>query len=509
MRKSFLLLLFCLFFLSGCSEKNAQKVVHFGLSTDLQSLDVSQLSDGSSIYIADSVQEGLTRIDSKNQAQPALASSITASQDGLTYNIKLRPHLKWSNGDNLTAPDFIASWKRTLVFQPLVELKSYKAVSKDKIEIKLNHADPYFKYVLSMTNMMPINQKMLAKYGKQYGTTSEKTAYIGPFMFSKSQPWTGTNNQFSLVKNPNYWDKSAVKSSEISFQRINNTETGVQLFKEGKLDYTELDSPELAAAYKKTASYTIFPESGTVFFRYNASGKVPATANTNIRKALNLATNRQALIGLAAPTASLAKSFLPAGVATDKNGNDFSKDAVQDYHYNPTEAKELWLKGLKELHLSQVNLTLEASGDKSSRKAMITYLQTAWQELLPGLTITLKSPSSEETMADIHNKNYDIVLDSWFAGYPDPSTFYQIFDSSNLFNSFKSKAYDATIKAATVAKTPQERDSAYLNCESILYQQALINPIYCPSTVALVNPRLTGFDYYSTIGWNIKGIYLK
>lgn len=149
----------------------------------------------------------------------------------------------------------------------------------------------------------PLDQKVVDKYGKQYGTSSDKTVYNGPFMFKSDKAWTGTNKNFSIYANPNYYDKSAVKSKQIDFQVISNANTGAQLYKQGKLDFTLLSTTDLINANKKTEGYTVFKQARTDYIEYNQSGKnasspdaQKALANQDIRQALNLATNRAEVV---------------------------------------------------------------------------------------------------------------------------------------------------------------------------------------------------------------------
>jgi len=328
----------------GSSKESQDKTIKFSIPTDVASLDSTILTDQYSYTIAGNVEEGLTRVDAKGDAALALAKAIDVSKDGLTYKITLRDHLKWSNGDKLTAKDFVYAWQRAvnpktgseyayllgalsnaneiIAGKATVDKLGVKADSETSLTVTLAQPTPYFKFLLSQAVYYPLDEKVVEKYGKQYGTSSDKTVYNGPYMFKSDKGWTGTNKTFSIYANPNYYDKGSVKSKQIDFQVISNANTGAQLYKQGKLDFTFLPTTDLIDANEKTKGYTVFKQARTDYIEYNQSGKnasspeaQKALANQNIREALNLATNREGVIKTALPGSTVAKSFTPAGMS--------------------------------------------------------------------------------------------------------------------------------------------------------------------------------------------------
>ena len=368
----------------------------------------------------------------------------------------------------------------------------------------------------------PLDQKVVDKYGKQYGTSSDKTVYNGPFMFKSDKGWTGTNKTFSIYANPNYYDKSAVKSKQIDFQVISNANTGAQLYKQGKLDFTLLSTTDLINANKKTKGYTVFKQARTDYIEYNQSGKnasspdaQKALANQNIREALNLATNRAGVVKTALPGSTVATSFTPVGMSKTSTGEDFATYAKQDYRYDPTKAKDLWEKGLKELGLTKLTLTLEAAGDLVPSEATANFLQTAYQQNLPGLTVNLKLVPFKQRLNDAQNGNFDMVLSGWGGDYAEPSTFLQLFTTGQSYNDgkFSSKTYDDAFKAATTTPDvlePAKVDEHYKTAETALYQGSYINPVVFQANPALMNPKITGLEFHSTgLAYDLKSAYVK
>ena len=173
----------------ACGTKTSeQKNIKFSIPTDVASLDTTILTDQYSYDVAGNVEEGLTRVDSKGNAALALAKSIDVSKDGLTYTVTLRDNLKWSNGDRLTAKDFVYSWKRAVdpktgseyaylmgavsgandIISGKSSLDSLgiKAESDTEFTVTLAQPTPYFKFLLSEPVYYPLDQKVVDKYGK-------------------------------------------------------------------------------------------------------------------------------------------------------------------------------------------------------------------------------------------------------------------------------------------------------------------------------------------------------
>jgi oligopeptide transport system substrate-binding protein len=528
----------------GSSKESQDKTIKFSIPTDVASLDSTILTDQYSYTIAGNVEEGLTRVDAKGDAALALAKAIDVSKDGLTYKITLRDHLKWSNGDKLTAKDFVYAWQRAvnpktgseyayllgalsnaneiIAGKAAVDKLGVKADSETSLTVTLAQPTPYFKFLLSQAVYYPLDEKVVEKYGKQYGTSSDKTVYNGPYMFKSDKGWTGTNKTFSIYANPNYYDKGSVKSKQIDFQVISNANTGAQLYKQGKLDFTFLPTTDLIDANEKTKGYTVFKQARTDYIEYNQSGKnasspeaQKALANQNIREALNLATNREGVIKTALPGSTVAKSFTPAGMSKTSTGEDFATYAKQAYTYDPTKAKTLWEKGLKEVGLTKLTLNFEAAGDLAPSQATANYLQTAYEQTLPGLKVNLKLVPFKQRLNDAQNGNFDLVLSGWGGDYAEPSTFLQLFTTGQSYNDgkFSSKAYDAAFKAATTAPdvlSPAKVDEHYKAAEAALYQGSYVNPVDFQANPALLNPKVKGLEFHSTgLSYDLKTAYLK
>jgi oligopeptide transport system substrate-binding protein len=524
--------------LTACGNSAASKNIQFGLTADISTLDSTMATDSNSWELIGSTQQGLMKATKNNSTTNALAQNISVSKDGLTYTITLKPNLKWSNGDPLTAQNFVYAWQRAndpkigaeyaYLFAGVVKNASQiqagklpvatlgiKATSSNQLIITLEKPVPYFNYLLTMPVTFPLDQNFVEKEGKNYGTSSANTVYSGAYKFTQgNQAWTGTNKNYSIVKNPNFYDKNSVKSKEIDFQSISNPNTAAELYKQGKLDFAIINTNDLEKANKKDHGYTVITPAETSYIEYNQTGTNKALSNQNIREAINLATNRTMITNQFSPSSKTASSIAPQGFSETTTGQDFGKYVSQAYSYNPEKAKALFDEGLKEIGKKSVSLTLESSSDSSFSTEALPYLQTSLQKNLPGLTVNEKLVPSQQLWKDLPAHNFDMALTDWIADYSEPTTFYQLFQSGSSSNEggFSNSAFDKAYNAATTTDVlnPKARELDYKAAETALFNQSNINPISYGSLPALINPKLTNLGINpSGIPYDLTSAYFK
>lgn len=212
--------------LIACGNKSTTKAgnkdeINWYTPTEIISLDISKNTDSYSSLAIGNSESNLLRVDDKGKLQPDLAKKVDVSKDGLTYTATLRDGLKWSDGSELTAKDFVYSWKRIvdpataseyayLTFDAHLknaeEINSGKNKDLDSLGVKaegnkviftLSKPSPQFKSLLSFASFMPQKEEFVKKAGKDYGTSSDKQIYSGPYTVEK---WNGTSGTFKLIK---------------------------------------------------------------------------------------------------------------------------------------------------------------------------------------------------------------------------------------------------------------------------------------------------------------------
>ncbi|MHA5180903.1 peptide ABC transporter substrate-binding protein [Oenococcus oeni] len=509
------------------SKSSSSNVLNEPLATDLTTQDLSQVIDEYSSQIAGNVQEGLLSRTASGTAKAGLAKSWSHSKDGLTWTFHLRKGLKWSNGDSLTASDFVYAWQRTVnpktgsqnvyLYSGIKnadainsgknkDLSSLgiKAPSSHTLVITLEHPMPQFENLMATPAFFAQDKKFESKLGKKVGTSAADQVYDGPY---KLVGWNGSNKSFKLIPNSNYWNKKAVKNDGVNFQVVTDPIAGLGLYNKKKLDQTTLSTNAQIKKYKNSKNLKIYNESGTSYLEYNQTGKVAGLTNQKIREALNLATDRSTISqevseGLDSP----ASGITPAGLSKTSSGEDFAKAASKStgYSYNISKAKKLFAQGLREIGLKKLTLTIEASSDSSASKPTLDTLQQTWQEL-PGLTVKEKFVPFKQRMQDQENHNFEVVLGGWSADYAEPLTFLNMFISGggNNDGSYTNKTYDKLIASASNknALSDKARTDNEITAEKLLYKDSAIDPIYWMNAATLTNPKVKGVQYFSSGVW--------
>ena len=526
--------------LAACGNNNASTAEKntLNLSTTAP-LDTIDISKSTGFGQTGNVFESFYRLGKKGKPTAGLAKSGTVSKDGKTWTFKLRD-AKWSNGDPITAQDFVYSWRRSLnpkTASPYSYLfsgvKNADAVAQGKMKpsavgisapnkktvvVKLNRPIAYFKVLMAYPLFGPQNEKVVNKYGKKYATKAQYQVYSGPF---KIKGWNGTNDTWSFVKNNDYWDKKVVKLDKINYQVVKSNNTGYQMYQQGKLDLTPLSS-EQVKNLKSNKGFTQYPYSLVRFLLYNFKDKNAvnrkALNNKNIRLALSLSIDRDIVTKKVLGNGST----LPTGfVATDlaknpTNGQDFAKEqAVKNtVDYNPALAKKYWKQGLKEIGKSSLTLNILASNDESDSDQLTQYLQSQWTKELRGIKVNITNVPEKSSDSRAQEGNFDIYLSHWGGDFNDPMTFMQIPMTGTSYNygKWSDANYDNLVRKASNqdANDPAARWNDWVSAAKIVNKNQAITPLYQQTTAYLQKPRVHGL-IHNTAGtqWLYKYAYVK
>ncbi len=236
----------------------AKQVLNRTENQEIPTMDVSKSTDTLGSQILGNTMEGLYRLDKDNKPIPAAAESSTKSEDGKKYTFKLRKDAKWSNGDPVTAKDFVYAWQRLLdkntaaeyAFiayyikngeainkgeKPLTDLGA-KAVDDYTLEVELEKPVPYFLNLMAFPSYYPLNEKFVKEKGDKFGLEADTTLYNGPFVMASWKHEQG----WQLKKNDKYWDNKTVKLEEINYSVVKEVATKVNLYDTGSIDFTLL-----------------------------------------------------------------------------------------------------------------------------------------------------------------------------------------------------------------------------------------------------------------------------
>jgi oligopeptide transport system substrate-binding protein len=513
------------------SQSQTKQVLNWTESAQISTQDPSLTTDSTSFQALLNTQEGLYRLDKKQKPQLALAKSAKVTDGGKTYTFVLRD-AKWSNGQAITANDFVYSYRRSLNPKTKSSMAFYlyqivnaeainagkkpvsslgvKALSKNKLQIKLVRPVSYFKLLLAFPLFFPENQQFIEKVGSKYGTAAKYTISSGPFKLTK---WTGSNKQFTLVKNQDYWDKKNVKLDKVNETISETSSTAYNLYQAGKLDETYLTGEQVKANKGKSTFYGR-PASAIQRLELNRK-KVKAFNNFNIRRALSLAIDRESLAKVLSDGSVAAKGFVPSGMGNNPTtGEAFYKEAYvnEAVSYNLKEAKKYLAKGYKELGIKSLNLNLTVS-DTDSAKQVGEFLQSKLGEL-PGVKITVTTLPYTTLISRQSAGNYQLTIKNWQAILGDPINFLDVFEKDSSYNTsgFASSKYDQLLNEAenVYGNKPVQRWKRLVAAEKLLMNEQGTIPLIQTAKPQLVQSYVKNVSYNPLgIPYDFKLVYIK
>jgi len=509
-----------------------KQVLTLATSRPLTTLDTDKMTEFGRL---NNTIEGLYTTTDNGQAALALAQKVKVNASKTTYTFTLWKDSYWSNGDRITAKNFVYSWQRALAPQtkapnadlftgihnarkildgklPASEL-GVSAPSKFKLIVHLDHPMAELPQRLAYPLFGPQNQKIAEKYGKKYATKPQYQVYAGPFMVGTQG---NTQTHWHMVPNPHYWDKQHVYLQRINVDVYNNTSSMWQDYRKGTLDEVRLVSTQNIKSYQKQTAYTARPYSKMVILNYRQQGPNPLVnqllqqrlARLAISHILNRKKLGQASYGV---TSLPAQGVVPAGLSRGQKGTaDFAaaQPKQETLAYQPKLAKQEWQTARRRAGVKNVTLSLSylrAPNSLKVAKALQRQLTS-----LPGLTIKLKSREWAVNQSD-GPTDTDLTLATQHAQYADPLAMLALFTSSNMANTghWSSAAYDKLIAQASNAPSFNNRRwRTLLAAESRLMQDQGVTPLFQPASTYLINPKLNGVQY-NTVGTqsNFKEAY--
>lgn len=488
----------------GSGKASGEQVLNLSESALIPSADSSKADDQVGLNVLNQTNEGLYALNKKGI--PAIAGAAEepkVSSDKKVLTFKLRD-AKWSNGDAVTAKDYVYAWQRA-VNPKTAATYSYlfaaikngsdivagkkkpaelgiKAVNDKTLEITLTKPSSYINSLLAFPTFFPLNQKFVEEKGSKYASSSDNLLSNGPFVLKN---WTGTNKKWTYVKNDKYWDKDKVKLKKINVQVVQDSNTNVNLYTTGKLDRALL-SADYASQHNKDKDYVTVPDSSTFYIKFNEKrdGKKTAFANKNIRKAIALAIDKQSYVDTVLKNGSTpANNLVPEKFAYDpKTKEDYTKESGKHQEYNKAEAQKAWKAGLKELGVKKLTLEFTSDDTENSKKSS-EFIQGQLESNLKGLTVKLKNVPFKVRLQNDQKQDYDFSLSGWGPDYQDPSTFLDLFLTGGSQNkmSYSDSAYDKLVKNADnkYAGDANKRWSLMVKAEKVLLtDDYAIAPLY-------------------------------
>ncbi|WP_145023604.1 ABC transporter substrate-binding protein [Paenibacillus sp. Y412MC10] len=506
----------------GSSSAAKEQVLHINLSAEPPTFDPAQAQDTQANTVLKMMYEGLVRIDKDNNPIPGVAEKWDVSSDGLKYVFHLRKDAKWSNGDPVTAKDFVFAWERVLnpatspappyAYQ-LYYIKGaedyntkkitdfnqvgVKATDDNTLEVTLNNPTPYFLGLTSFYTFYPVHQSV--KDNDKWATDPKLMVTNGPFTLTT---WT-TGQKIEVTKNANYWDNQNIKLTKVTMSLSNSSATELSSYKAGQLDYAgnpngTIPTDQMPAVKNELKDELDLKPIGSIYYYvFNTTAK--PFDNVKIRKAFSMAISRQDIVDKVTMSEETpAFGFVPPGISGDKGEyrTEFKDDFFTE---NMEEAKKLLAEGMQEEGYTTLPpITLIYNSDDKHKKIALA-IADMWKKNL-GVEVKTENQEWGVFLKNRQNLNYQIARAGWSPDYNDPMTFFDLWTSTsgNNDSGFKNKEYDALIKDAFSTPDTAKRMEDFKKAETmIIKDQQVVLPIYYYTNVALIKPNLKGvvIDY--------------
>jgi len=507
------------------------------LQSEPRTLDPSKSTDANSSDVLTNVMESLTRLEGdesgKGTIVPGAAEKWEQSEDGLTWKFNLRD-MKWSDGQPVTAEQFVYGIKRTLnpetasqyafLLYPIKNAEAYngnkakaedvgiKAIDEKTLEFTLERPCSYFLDLTYFKVMEPQRQDIIEKHGDKYGTEADTMVFSGPFMIKE---WVH-NNKIELVKNPEYWDAESVKLEKATMKIIKEANSRMNELYNGSLDLAGVNKPEWIEKFDKTGNFDVrrYYEGGTTYTFFNQNTKY--FKNAKIRKAFIIARDREGTVkslykGIGEP----AMAFCSPSVKID--GVDYRERAnyspVEDLKKDNPDPKALFIEGLKELGLdpdpSKHTIKAIQSGTSATDKEFAEFEQQNFKEVL-GVNVEPDYCEWAVFQSRTDEGDYELAGQTWVGDYNDPSTFFDIWLSNAGMNNvgWKSEKYDELIKKANSSIDPEEKAQLFKEAERILiYEDAVFSPGIYRYINTYVRKYVKGYSRPAFGSMNLKNVY--
>lgn len=484
---------------------------------EVVSLDSTIATDGFSFTVLAQCIEPLYILDAAGTPTLAAAESVVKSDDGLTYTFTLRD-TKWSNGTPVTAYDFQFAWRHlvdpvnaseynyimgiagvknaTKVMNgelPLEDL-GVKAIDDKTLEVTLDIPVPYFESLMAFPSFFPINEAFFTEQGANYGTSPDTILSNGPFKITSYEPAALT---IELAKNPDYWNAASVSLDGLTFKVIKDAQQAMLVFDSGELDVAILTGDQVEL-YQDDPAFTTIPE-GYLWYITDNQTK-PGLENLNIRKALAMSYDKQAIVDSILKDGSIAADFaVPKGFATGPDSTDFRDGTPSYLACDKAKALEYWNAGLKELGVDSLTYSLIVEDADPSPK-IGEFLKSEWESTLPGLTIDLQVMPKKSRLQYIREYNYDLSLTRWGPDYADPMTYLDLWTTAESTQKWSNTDYDAIIESAKTGELALDypaRWDALKKAEGILLDDAAIFPVYQKGAARMIAPNVKGIEFHA------------
>jgi oligopeptide transport system substrate-binding protein len=480
-----------------------------GNGTEVASIDPHKTEGVPESHVIRDLLEGLVNQDADGNTTPGVAESWETT-DNTKFTFHLRKDAKWSNGDPVTAEDFVYSFKRAVdpntasPYSWYLEMTTMEnaadiiAGKKDKetlgvtaldehtLVVQLEQAVPYFVKMMGHTTVKPVHKATVDKFGDQW-TKPENFVGNGAFVLDK---WV-VNERIELKPNTQYWDNSNTKLTKVTYLPIENQVAEMNRFLSGEIQITNELPIEHFKRLQNEHPESVNVKGNLCSYYYGFNNQKAPFDDVRVRKALSYTIDREvvanAILGQGQKPAYFLTPEITAGFNPELPG--YGQMTQQE---RIAEAKKLLADaGFGEGKPLEFTLLYNTS---ENHKKIATAIQSMWKKDL-GVKVTLENQEWKTYLDTRRQGDFDVTRAGWCGDYNEASSFLSLMQSNNSSNDpkYNSKEYDAVMAKAMAATSDAEREALYIQAEKLLAADMPIAPIYQYVTSRLVSPKVGGY----------------
>ncbi len=489
-------------------------------------LDPAKAEGLPEMHILRDLFEGLVIQDRDGNITPGVAESWE-TEDNKTFVFHLRKDAKWSNGDPVTADDFVYALRRAVDpktaspnvwYLKLTKINNIadvaegkkpldalgvSAVDKHTLRFELDSKVPYFVAMTGHTSMMPVHKANLESSDKPW---SDPKQFVGNGAFILDE-WV-VNERVELKKNPNYWDSDDTHLNQVTYIPFENQNASINRYAVGEVDITSDVPTHMAQKLQKEyqQAYTAVPLLCTYYYAFNTT-RAPFD-DVRVRQAVSYSIMRDVVTNGVTQVGNL-----PAYTFAHEYTAGFDATQPEYSQWTQKQRDEKAQQLLKEAGYDASNpldFKLLYNTSESNKSIAVAIASMLKNNL--GAKVELENQEWKSYLVSRRQGDFDVMRASWCGDYNEASTFLSLLrsGSSGNFARYSSEAYDQAMESALSATTEQERQTFYDQAEQSLAVDMPIAPIYYYMQARLVRPTVGGFAKNNVEGRIYsKDLYIK
>jgi oligopeptide transport system substrate-binding protein len=454
--------------------------------------------------------EGLVMEDPSGAYISGAAESWSLSEDAKTYVFKMRENGKWSNGDVVTAEDFVYGLRRSVdpatlsnyssMLYPIKnardivlgkrssETLGVRANGPTTLIIELEEPTPYFLSLLTHSTTYATHRPSVEKFGARF-TRPGNLVGNGAF---KLEEWR-VQSHIKLVRNTEYWDNKNTTLEEVYYYPIDDVNSSFKRYRAQELDFTETVLAEQLPWIRQClpGDLKISPYFGSYYYGFNNT-QPPFKNKPKLRTALSMAVDRNVITDIILGAGQIPAYSLVPSVKTFKavpaNWSQWTQEQRNQ------EAQRLYSEaGFSKEKPLEVEILYNTS---DNHKRIALAIAAMWKQTL-GVKTTLRNQEWKVFLETRRLKQgTQVYRAGWIGDYDDPYTFSQLLHSENEMNhpGYSSEEYDELINLAATKNAGESRLDVLRQAEKAMLEDMPIIPIYFYVSQHLIKPRVSGLE---------------